>query len=268
MKARLGIVVALITLSALALAACGAPAATVEMPAVEGTAWELVSYLTAENETVKPLPGTEISTVLNRGEISGIGSCNRYLGNYTVVGEKVTVKAVATTVMWCPPEELMAQEKIFIGDLNRAASYKIVGKQLQVFDEEGAVLLTYTALEPSALVGTTWGLTTYSNGKGGMASPVAGSDITAVFGTDGNVTGSAGCNTYNAAYQVDGIRISIGPAAGTKMACAEPKGIMEQETAYLAALQTATRYEIQADELVLWNNEGLKAAVFSARQAG
>jgi len=265
MKVRLGSVVALITVSALALVACGAPAATVEMPAVEGTAWKLVSYLTAENETVNVLPGTEITTVLNRGELSGTGSCNRYLGNYTVVGEKVTVKAVGTTEMWCPPEELMAQEKIFIGDLNRAASYKVLGKQLQLFDEEGSVLLTYTALEPSPLVDTTWGLTTYNNGKGAMSSPLAGSDITAVFSADGNVSGSAGCNTYNATYKVDGVKLSVGPATSTKMACAEPKGIMEQETAYLAALQTAIRYEIEADELVLWNGEGLKAAVFSAR---
>jgi hypothetical protein len=51
------------------------------------------------------------------------------------------------------------------------------------------------------------------------------------------------------------------------MACAEPAGIMEQETAYLAALQTATRYEVEGDELVLLNGEGVKAAVFTARSA-
>jgi heat shock protein HslJ len=265
MKARLSIVIALITVSTLALVACGAPAPAVELPAAEGTAWQLVSYLTAENETLNVLPGTEITTVLNRGEISGTGSCNRYLGNYTVTGEKVAVKAVGTTQMWCDPAELMAQEKVFLGDLNRAASYKLVGKQLQLFDEEGVVLLTYTALEPSALVGTTWGLTSYNNGKGALTSPLAGSDITAVFGSDGAVAGSAGCNTYNAPYQVDGLRLSIGPATSTRMACAEPKGIMEQETAYLAALQTAVRYEIEGDELVLWNSEGTKAAAFIAR---
>jgi heat shock protein HslJ len=265
MKARLSIVIALITVSALALAACGTAAPAVELPAVEGTAWQLVSYLTAENETVEPLPGTEITTVLNRGEISGTGSCNRYLGNYTVAGDKVTVKAVGTTQMWCDPAELMAQEKVFLGDLNRAASYKLAGKQLQLFDEEGAVLLTYTALEPSALVGTNWGLTSYNNGRGGMNSPVAGTEITALFGADGNLTGSGGCNSYSAAYTVDGIKITLGPVTSTKMACADPKSVMDQETAYLAALQTATRYQIQADELTLWNGENLKAAVFRAR---
>jgi len=268
MKARLGIAVALMTLFALVLAACG-PAATggTETETAEGTPWKLVSYLTTENETVDLLPGTEITTMFNQGEISGSGSCNRYLGNYTVSGDQVTVKAVGTTQMWCDPEELMAQEKIFLGNLNRAASYKILGNQLQVIDSDGYVLLTYTALEPKPLVGTTWGLTSYNNGKGGMTSPLAGSDITAVFGTEANVGGSAGCNTYDAAYEVDGLQISIGMATTTRMACAEPEGVMEQETAYLAALQTAAQFEIVGDELVLLNGEGLKAAVFAARSA-
>ena len=264
MKARLGIVIALMTLSALALAACG-PAATSETATVEGTSWKLVSYFTANDATVDVLPGTAITTLFKRGEISGSGSCNRYAGTYTVSGEKLTVNAVGTTLMYCSPEELMAQEKLFLADLNLAASYKILGNQLQVFDREGYVLLTYKAFEPSPLVGTTWGLTSYNNGKGALASPLAGSDSTAVFGADGNVAGSGGCNSYSAAYEVDGLKISISPATSTMMACAEPEGIMEQETAYLAALQTATRYEIEGDELVLLSGEGSKAAVFAAR---
>ena len=264
MKARLGIVIAHMILSALALAACG-PAATSEMATLEGTSWKLVSYFTANDSAVDVLPGTAITALFRRGEISGSGSCNRYAGTYTVSGEKLTVNAVGTTLMYCSPEELMAQEKLFLADLNLAASYKILGNQLQVFDREGYVLLTYKALEPSPLVGTTWGLTSYNNGKGALASPLAGSDSTAVFGADGNVAGSGGCNSYSAAYEVDGLRISISQATSTMMACAEPEGIMEQETAYLAALQTATRYEIEGDELVLLSGEGSKAAVFAAR---
>ena len=296
MKARLSIVIALMIVSALALAACGPSAtsetATVEAtqsgPAVvgqlttgegtpsgpaaaggtatlEGTQWELVSYVTAANETVDVLPGTVITSLFNRGQVDGRGSCNDYAGSYVLSGEKLAVKVGGTTQKFCSPEELMGQEKIFLGDLNNAASYKISGNRLEIYDEGGLVLLTYRVLEASPLVGTTWGLITYNNGKEALVSSLAGTDITAVFGADGKVTGSAGCNTYNAAYQVDGLKISIGPVATTRMACAEPAGIMEQETAYLAALQTAIRYEIEGDELVLWNSEGTHAAEFIAR---
>jgi heat shock protein HslJ len=264
MKARWGIVIALMTLSALTVAACGATP-VVETATVEGMPWAVVSYLNADNQTVELLPGTEITSIFNRGEISGSGSCNRYAGAYTTNGDKVTVKVGGTSAMYCSPEELMAQEKIFLGNLNRAASYKVSANRLEVYDSEGYLLLTYRSLEPKPLVGTTWGLVTFNNGKGGLTSALAGTDITAVFDAAGNVAGSAGCNTYNAAYQLDGQRISIGPAASTKMACAEPEGIMEQEAAYLAALQAATLYTIVGDELVLSQVDGTKMAVFAAR---
>ena len=49
-KAGLGIVIAFMTIAALALAACG-PAASGGQPAVEGTPWKLASYVNAESKT-------------------------------------------------------------------------------------------------------------------------------------------------------------------------------------------------------------------------
>jgi hypothetical protein len=79
------------------------------------------------------------------------------------------------------------------------------------------------------------------------------------------LTGSAGCNRYTAAYEIDGDSISIGPAASTRMFCAEPEGVMEQETAYLAALELAASYAIQGDTLELWSAEGARLASYVAK---
>jgi len=87
------------------------------------------------------------------------------------------------------------------------------------------------------LTGVTWGLLTYNNGKGGLVSVLSGTEITAVFGEDGNLAGSAGCNDYAATYSTDGDSISIGPAATTRKMCTDPEGIMEQEAGYLAAFR-------------------------------
>jgi hypothetical protein len=92
-----------------------------------------------------------------------------------------------------------------------------------------------------------------------------GTEVTAVFGEDGALTGSAGCNRYTAGYEIDGDSISIGPAASTRMFCAEPEGVMEQETAYLAALESAATYAIQGDTLELWNAEGARLASYVAK---
>ena len=75
---------------------------------------------------------------------------------------------------------------------------------------------------------------------------IPGSEITALF-ADGEVSGSAGCNTYQGTYRSTRAAgentIEIGPLATTRMMCDEP--LMEQEGLYLAALEAATGYTIE-----------------------
>ncbi len=74
----------------------------------------------------------------------------------------------------------------------------------------------------------------------------AGTVINAVFTSDGMVSGSAGCNNYSAGYEADNEgNISVGPAATNRMAC-EPE-IMDQEQAYLTALQGSQTYAINEE---------------------
>jgi heat shock protein HslJ/LysM repeat protein len=106
------------------------------------------------------------------------------------------------------------------------------------------------------LRGKTWKLTSYWNGSA-MKTVLAGTQITAIFGADGKVTGSAGCNTYYASYITSGDRgLSIGLPSGTRKTCAEPPTIMQQEIDYLSALQSASRYFVQGSELFIQNAAG------------
>jgi putative lipoprotein len=66
---------------------------------------------------------------------------------------------------------------------------------------------------------------------------------------DGTASGAGGCNNYTGPYEVDGDSLSIGPIAGTMMACEEPK--MTVETTYLQALEAADAWSIDGGELVL-----------------
>jgi hypothetical protein len=94
-----------------------------------------------------------------------------------------------------------------------------------------------------------------------------GTEITAEF-IDGTVSGSAGCNSYSASYELDGNHISLGPAATTRMFCGEPEGVMDQENQYLAALQSAATYEINADVLEMFDGEGTRMVTYQAASAG
>lgn len=66
--------------------------------------------------------------------------------------------------------------------------------------------------------------------------------VTLSFG-DGRVSGRGGCNLYSGPVEYGGGMIKVGPLISTKMACMEA-GLMQQEIAYLNALQAAERYSV------------------------
>ena len=78
-----------------------------------------------------------------------------------------------------------------------------------------------------------------------------------MFDAEGKVAGSAGCNSYSAAYTAEMGLLSIGPAVATRMACAEPDAIMDQESAYLMALEQVVYYETHGDVLDLMDTDGI-----------
>jgi heat shock protein HslJ len=122
--------------------------------------------------------------------------------------------------------------------------------------------------EPSAppagdLQGGTWYLETYKDAQGNQMPVLAGSQITLEFRTDGSVGGSSGCNTYSGSYQVDGDQVQIGPLASTMMACMDPAGLMEQETAYLQVLSSATSFRLGDSQLELLDDAGQVVLVFT-----
>ncbi|MFC2010336.1 META domain-containing protein [Chloroflexota bacterium] len=89
-----------------------------------------------------------------------------------------------------------------------------------------------------------------SLGEPGNLTPVIeGTRITATFESDeGQVRGSAGCNSYFGGYELNG-KLSIEMLAHTEMYCMEPEGVMDQEYQYLSTLNTAESYEIEDGKL-------------------
>jgi heat shock protein HslJ len=105
------------------------------------------------------------------------------------------------------------------------------------------------------LAGTAWVVTSYSDGAGGVVPILLGTNLTLNFGLDGTLIGSAGCNEYSATYGVDGATITINVDGTSRRFCDQPNGIMEQEQAFLTALELATAFEIADQGLVLRDSE-------------
>jgi heat shock protein HslJ len=118
--------------------------------------------------------------------------------------------------------------------------------------------------QPLAILpGGPWYLESYLDSGKNLAPVLPGSQVTAEFGFDGTLSGTGGCNRYTGGYKLDGAQIKIGPLASTMMACLEPAGLMEQEGAYLKALEGAVSYRLDKGKLKLLDPAGQVVLVFS-----
>jgi heat shock protein HslJ len=243
----------------LALAACGAASQQGGGGDLTGAVWGL-SELTGEGIVA----GSSITAEFTAdGKVSGSSGCNQYAGTYTVSGGSIEISSpLASTMMACT-EEIMDQESAYLKALGEVKSYTVEGEKLTLNDKKGATLV-YDA-QSQGLAGTAWDVIGYNNGKQAVVSVMAGTSLTAEFGADGTVSGNSGCNTYNGTYTVTGRQITIGPLVTTRMACADPAGVMEQESQYLAALQTAATYKIEGTGLELRTKDGALAADFAKK---
>jgi heat shock protein HslJ len=209
-----------------------------------------------------PLPETFISAEFSEdGRVGGSAGCNNYSTSYTVDGDSISFgDPVAMTMKLCP-DPFMVQENAYLQALSEAASYEISDDTLELSDVDGDVLAVYAA-QSQELAGSSWDVISYNNGRGGVVSLIIGTEITANFGEDDQLTGNAGCNDYTGSYEADGDNISIGPAAVTRKFCADPEGVMEQESEYLAALETAATYKIEGNTMNMRTSEGSTVANF------
>jgi heat shock protein HslJ len=208
--------------------------------------------------------GTGISAQFtSTNKVSGSAGCNRYSGSYTVSGSSITFSSIASTMMACDTL-VMAQESTYLNALGEAKTYTVKGNELSLFDSGGSTLAVYDA-QTQDLSGTSWNVISYNNGKQAVTSVMIGSSLTADFGSDGTLSGNSGCNTYSGAYKLNGAQITVGPLASTKKFCNDPAGVMDQESQYLAALQSAASYLVEGNTLELRTQEGALAAQFTKK---
>jgi putative lipoprotein len=75
--------------------------------------------------------------------VSGSGGCNRLMGGYTVAGNAMHFKGVASTMMACLHG--MDTEQAFVLALNQVETWKITGKHLDLYDKGGKLLAKFEA---------------------------------------------------------------------------------------------------------------------------
>lgn len=228
-------------------------------PELVGPVWRWEQTLMGNGDKFVPdNPGNYTVQFMPDGTAAIQADCNQVGGTYTLDGSAITIVLGPSTLAACPEGSLGDQ---FVANLGAAAKYSFSDGNLIIDLKSDSGTMRFSP-QTSDLAGTSWTVISYNNGRGSVVSTIIGTELTATFGADGKVTGSAGCNTYSAGYEVDGNAITIGPPAVTRMACEQPEGIMEQEQEFLTALGTAATYQIRGDSMEMRTAEGAMAATF------
>jgi heat shock protein HslJ len=259
----------LILISLLVAAGCTGhpPAPAPSGPVLNGTDWTLASYR-YNGSTISVLNGSVVTLGFSGdGRITGTAGCNHYFAAYDLQGTTITVGEAGSTLMYCMAPGVMDQESAYLTLLREARTVTAGNTTLTLEDASGTPILSFTRTVPpvpASLAGTLWTLESFHTADA-VSSVIAGTTITAIFGEDGTITGSAGCNRYFASWNVSGTGLTIGPAGSTKMYCGDP-GVMEQEMAYLAALKRAAGYTLDGDRLSI-RDAGGKTILSYAKEA-
>ncbi len=186
------------------------------------------------------------------GQLSGNSGCNSYFADYTTQEDQITITQPGSTMMACPIG--MEEEAEYLAALAQAEQYSITGRDLSITYDNGSGVLNFSsAALPFEY--TLWTLVAIDSQP--LAEEI---EITASFtpGEDpaqGSAAGSAGCNRYTAGYSLGGGTLTIEIPATTLMMC--PEEVMQLETAYLQAFQSADSYQILVDNLILSTSNGV-----------
>jgi len=127
---------ALATMTACAPTPDTKPAAAAPGAALAGSEWKVTEI------NGQPIVANSTPTItFEEGRVFGAGSCNRFMGGYTVSGDGLTLQMsqMASTMMACP-EPLMQQEGAFLGALGSVKSYSVSGSTLKLTTADGKTI--------------------------------------------------------------------------------------------------------------------------------
>lgn len=119
-----------------------------------------------------------------------------------------------------------------------------------------------TAQEP--LTNTSWQLTAIGDTNALLGA--TGNPVTLTFSADGQVGGTAGCNSYGGNYAIEGDTITFTEIVSTLIACSDA-AVMAQEEQYLAALNSTEHFTLAGDQLTIWSDNDSNRLTFTLSDA-
>ncbi|MBE6182158.1 MAG: META domain-containing protein [Rikenellaceae bacterium] len=118
------LIFAAVTLLITSCCACRSYQKKTRRPLV-GTEWQLIRL---GGQDITPKAGTYTIVLSEQGTLSGMGSCNRIMGNYKTTEKRaLKIESLGTTRMMCPDSK---GEQDFVAALEATTHYEMDGPML------------------------------------------------------------------------------------------------------------------------------------------
>ena len=225
------------------------------------SAWRLTSYNSEPPDVRRP-----ITLVFGQNRFWGRSECRSYVGSYQATGDDIVFPDVSMLGEPCADEQLFLPES---GDYQlEEGRLVLTGARGETYSYEALAANDAGAEDAGELVGPEWQLLGFigpGETPAAIQEPLPGTALTASFGADGTVNGSAGCNTYSAVYEAAENTLLITNAVTTDMFCAEPQDVMVQEEQFATWLAEAGRF--QSGGGLLWLDVGDDRALLFERRS-
>lgn len=110
-----------------------------------GTSWQAAGVNNGKQAVVGDGNTAMVTATFSAdGKLSGKGGCNNYATSYTLTGKTgIAIAPVASTMMMCQPDSLMATESQYFVALAKSITYVREGGRLTLRDANGAIQVTY-----------------------------------------------------------------------------------------------------------------------------
>jgi heat shock protein HslJ len=231
-----------------------------------GALWVLVS-LGDVDDPQEPVEGANFTAQFTRnpespsGVVAGTTGCNEYSAAFVSNEQEIKVNLPQTTQNQDCAAGLFEQEQAYFLAMNDASNFRILGNTLILPYDRGNQALVFAATQTevagkrplSELEGSEWFLHFINN-----TPTIPGTLIDARFtiaedGLSGQISGSAGCNTYHAAF---GEQLGVQTTLTSTTTCFTPDGIMVHENNYMSSLSRTYGYWLTGNQLVLNTGQG------------
>ena len=232
---------------------------------IDSQRWNLIEINGGGVESSKAF----VEFVSAEKRFAGNAGCNRMFGKFEMNGNEIKLSGIGTTKIFCSAEDVMKLEGDFIKTLERTTRFEQKGETLDFYAGNN-LILKFSEVAKTVSDGENSNTVKLGDKRWILAS-IAGKPLPKietvpflVFDKQkGSAGGNSSCNSFGGSYKTEGDKISITEIISTLIACGDERMNIERE--FLGGLQKATRFEIKAGKLNLYEGDTLLLA-FDAKE--